>query len=123
VRDHPRPAVSGLFEVLKFHRDVEPVENRRFQDARIGENAPESGTTIGESRQHGVLVSANRVEVVSDQPFDVRPDFRDAVENLTATGRRFDIAYPHLEMTLVVLARSDRTAWISATTTLPASRH
>jgi hypothetical protein len=83
------------------------VENRRFQDARTGENAPESGTTIGEGRQHGVLVSTNRVEVLSDQPFDVRPDFRDAAENLTAAGFRFDIANPHLEMTFLVLAAPD----------------
>jgi hypothetical protein len=51
--------VRHLFEVLKFHRYVKPIKNRRFQDARAGENTPKSGTTIGEGRQHGVPVSAN----------------------------------------------------------------
>jgi hypothetical protein len=83
------------------------VENRRFQDARAGENAPKSGTTIGEGRQHGVPVSADRIEVLPDQRFDVRRGFRDAAENLTATSLRFDIANPHLEVTFVVLAAPD----------------
>ena len=80
--------------MLKPHRDMEPVQNRRFQDASLGENTPEPRTTIGESRQHGVLVSTNRIEVFPDQPFDVRPGLRDAAENLTAARLRFDIAYP-----------------------------
>jgi hypothetical protein len=83
------------------------VENRQFQDARAGENAPKSGTTIGEGGQHGVPVSANCIEVLPDQPFDVCPGFRDAAENLTATSLRFDIANPHLEVTFVVLAPPD----------------
>ena len=86
--------VRDLFEVLKFHRDVKPIKNRQFQDPRTGKNAPEPRTTIGESRQHGVLVSTNRIEVFPDQPFDVRPGLRDAAENLTAARLRFDIAYP-----------------------------
>jgi len=52
--------VRDLFEVLESHSDVEPVENRRFQDASTGEYAPESWTTIGEGRQHGVPGSTNR---------------------------------------------------------------
>jgi hypothetical protein len=105
VRDHPPPApVRDLFEMLKSHRDVESVENRRLQDSSAGENAPESGATIGEGRQHGVLVSTNRVEVLSDQPFNVRPGFRDGAENLTTAGFRFDIANPHLELTFAGLA-------------------
>jgi hypothetical protein len=49
---------------------MEPVQNRRFKDASIGENTPESRTTIGEGRQRGVAGAANRIEVLSDQPFD-----------------------------------------------------
>ena len=53
------------------------------------------------------LGSADGVEVLPDQPFDVRLGFRDGAENLTATGFRFDIANPHLEVTLSVLAAPD----------------
>src|SRR5882757_2719283 len=86
--------VRDLFAMLKFHRYVKPIKNRRFQDARAGENAAESGTTIGESRQHSVLDSTNRIEVLPDQPFDVCLGFRDAAENLTTTSLCFDIANP-----------------------------
>jgi hypothetical protein len=72
-----------LSEVLKFHRDMKPIKDQRFQHARTGENAPQPGTTIGEGRQHGVLISTNRIEAFPDQPLDVRPCFRDAAENLT----------------------------------------
>jgi hypothetical protein len=34
------------------------VQNRRFQDASIGENTTESRTTIGEGRQRGVAGAA-----------------------------------------------------------------
>ena len=71
------------------------------QDTSIGENTPESRTTIGEGRQRGV---ANRIEVLSDQPFDVCRGLRDAAENLTAAGVRFDIANRHLKPTFSVLA-------------------
>ena len=49
-------------------------------------------TTIGEGRQRGIAGAANRIEVLSDQPFDVCPGLRDAAENLTAAGFRFGIA-------------------------------
>jgi hypothetical protein len=72
-------------------------------------------TTIGEGRQHGVAGTANRIKVLSDQPFDVCPGLRDAAENLTAASFRFDIANPYIKATFSVLAapyeggiRSDR---------------
>jgi len=99
-----RQSIANLFEMLKSHRDVEPVENRRFQDTSIGENTPESRTTIGEGRQRGVAGAANRIEVLSDQPFDVCPGLRDAAEHPTAAGFRFDIAGPNLKPTFSVLA-------------------
>src|SRR5271167_2824934 len=67
-----RQSIANLFEMLKSHRDVEPVKNRRLQNSSAGENTPESWTTIGEGRQHGTPGGANRVEVLPDQPFDVR---------------------------------------------------
>jgi hypothetical protein len=57
-----RQAIADLFEKLKSHRDMEPVKNRRFQNASIGENAPESRTIIGEGRRRGVAGAANRIE-------------------------------------------------------------
>jgi hypothetical protein len=47
--------------------------------------------------------AANRIEILSDQPFDVCPGFRDAAENLTAAGFRFDIVNLHLRLTFSVL--------------------
>jgi hypothetical protein len=99
-----RQSIANLFEMLKPHRDMEPVQNRRLQDASIGENTSESRTTIGEGRQRGVAGAANRIEVVSDQPFDVCPGLRDAAENLTAASFRCDIVNPHLKSTFSVLA-------------------
>ena len=93
-----RQSIANLFEMLKFHRDMEPVQNRRFQDTSIGENTPESRTTTGEGRQRGVAGAANRLEVLSDQPFDVCPGLRDGAENLTTAGFRFDIANPHASL-------------------------
>jgi hypothetical protein len=90
--------------MLKPHRDMEPVQNRWLKDASIGENSPESWTTIGEGRQRGVAGAANRIEVLSDQPFNVCPSLRDGAENPTAAGFRFDIANPHLKPTFSVLA-------------------
>jgi hypothetical protein len=93
--------------MLKSHRDMEPIQNRRFQDASSGENTSESRATIGEGHQRGVAGAANRIEVLSDQRFDVCPGFRDAAENLTATGFRFDIANPYLKPAFSVLAAPD----------------
>ena len=61
-----RQSIANLFEMLKPHRDMEPVQSRRFQDASIGENTSESRTTFGEGRQRGVAGAANRIEVLSD---------------------------------------------------------
>ncbi len=102
-----RQAIADLFEMLKSHRDMEQVKNRRFQNASIGENAPEFRTTIGDGRQRGVAGAANRIEFLPYQPFDVCPGYRDAAENLTAPRFRFDIANPHLKPTFSVLAAPD----------------
>jgi hypothetical protein len=80
------------------------VENWRFSDTSIGENASKSRTSIGEGRQCGALRSADGVETPTDQHNDVRVGLRDGTENLSRTGRRFDVAYPHLQVTLSVLA-------------------
>ena len=102
-----RQAIADLFEMLKSHRDMEPVKNWRFQNASIGENAPEFRTTIVEGRQRGATGAANRIEVLPYQLFDVCPGLRDAAENLTAPRFRFDIANPRLKPTFSVLAAPD----------------
>jgi hypothetical protein len=55
-------------------------------------------------RQRGVAGAANRIEALSDQPFDVCPSLRDTAKNLAAAGFRFDIANPHLKPMFSVLA-------------------
>ena len=99
--------VRHLFEMLKFHRDVKPVKNRRFQDARAGENTRSPGQPSVKAVSTVSLFppTASRFFLISaSMSVD---GFRDAAENLTATSLRFDIANPHLEVTFVVLAAPD----------------
>jgi len=83
------------------------VENWRFGDSGIGENASKSRTSIGEGRQFGAFRSADGVEAPADQYLDVRIGLRDNAENLSRTGFRFDVANPHLQVTLPVLTAPD----------------
>lgn len=112
LRRHPRwiigrQTVGCLLEVLEPHADVEPVENRKLADAGISENAPQSGTPVGEGGQHRVLGSSDGVEALADQGFDVCIGFGNGSENLPATGLRFDVTDPHLQMSLAVLTAAD----------------
>jgi len=81
---------------------VEPVEHRRRRDAGIGEKAPEPGTTVGKGRQRRVPGSSDSVEIAADQLGDGSAGFGDGAEDLAATGRRFNIADPNLQMSLAV---------------------
>jgi hypothetical protein len=54
---------------------MKPAQNRRVQDASIGVNTSKSTTTIGKGRQRGVAGTANRIEVLSDQPSMSVPAF------------------------------------------------
>jgi hypothetical protein len=86
---------------------MKPVENWRFGDSGIGENASKSRTSIGEGRQFGAFRSADGVEALADQYLDVRIGFRDGTENLSCTGFSFDVANPHLQVRLSVLSTPD----------------
>ena len=109
---HTRP-ISGrqragdLLETFKPHSNMKLVENWRFGDSGIGENASKSRTPIGEGRQFGAFRSADGVEAPADQYLDIRIAFRDGTENLTCTGFSFDVANPHLQMTLPILTTPD----------------
>jgi len=83
------------------------VEHRTRGDAGIGENAPKARAAVGEGGQRRVFGSPDSVEVAADQRSDVGIGFGDGVENLPATGRRFDIADPHLQMPLVLRATAN----------------
>jgi hypothetical protein len=61
---------------------VEPVENRQLGDAGISENAPQSGTPVGEGSQHRVFGSSDGVEALADQDFDICIGFGNGTENL-----------------------------------------
>ena len=107
IRGHPS-RITGR-QSCQFVRMVSrmPIWNQ----SRIGSSGtpasarmPKARTPVGEGRQRGVAAAANRVEVPSDQPFDVRVASCDGAENLTAAGFRFDIANPHLKPTFSVLA-------------------
>jgi hypothetical protein len=102
-----RQGAGDLLEVLKPHTDVEPVKNRRRDDAGIGENTPERWTTVGEGGHRRVHGAPNGVEFAADQRFDSRIGFRDGAENLSSTSLRFDIADPHLQMPLPILTAAD----------------
>src|ERR1019366_5156502 len=87
--------------------DMEPVQDRRIIDARIGENTSKAWTTVGKGGQRSVLRSADGVEVPADQHCDGSFGSGDGAENLAPTSLRFNIANSYLQMTLSVLATSD----------------
>src|ERR1700682_3788450 len=93
--------------MLKSHSELKPIENRRFSDAGIGENAPKAWTTVGKAGQRGVLRSADGVKVPADQHRDVRFGSGDGAENLAPASLRFDVAHPYLQVTFSILATSD----------------
>ena len=112
LRRHPcrvirRQTAGCLLQVLQPHGDVEPVEHRRLGDTGISQNAPQAGAPVGERGQHRVLGSPDGVEAAADQHFDVRIGFGDGAENLPPASLRFNIADPHLQMPLAVLAAAD----------------
>ena len=57
-----RQRAGDLLQMLQSRSDMEPVQNRPFGNARIGENASKSRTSIGESRQFGAFRSDDGVE-------------------------------------------------------------
>ena len=63
-----RQRAGDLLKMLQPHSDMKPVENWRFGDSGIGENASKSRTSIGEGRQFGVFRSAHGVEVPAGLP-------------------------------------------------------
>ncbi len=83
------------------------IQDGRLGDARIGENATQPRAAVGEDGQRRVLGSPNGVEVAADQRPDVGTSFGDGPEDLAATGRRFDVADPHLQMPLAIRAAAD----------------
>ena len=89
-----RQSIANLFEMLKPHRDMERVQNRRFQDTSTGENTPGvqgQPSVKAVSAVSPVPPTASRFFLII--PSDVRPSgLRDAAENPTAAGFRFDIA-------------------------------
>ena len=112
LRRHPcrvirRQTAGCLLQVLQPHGDVEPVEHRRLGDTGISQNAPQAGAPVGERGQRRVLGSPDGVEATADQHFDVRIGFGDSAENLPPASLRFNIADPHLQMPLAVLAAAD----------------
>jgi hypothetical protein len=71
---------------------MEPVKHWQFGDAGVGENAPETRTTVGKRGHRRDLRAPNGVEFAADQRFDSRICFRDGAENLPTTSLRLDIA-------------------------------
>src|SRR5882757_2866052 len=102
-----RQRIGDLFQVLKSHSDMEPVQDRRIVDAGIDENTSKAWTTVGKGGQRGVLRSANGVEVPADQHRGVRFGSGDGAENLARASLRFNIANSYLQMTFSVLATSN----------------
>src|SRR5271166_4746929 len=83
------------------------VEDRQPGDAGIDENAPESGTAVGEGRQRRVRGPPDRVEASAELLFDVRTGLGHGAENLPPVSLRFNIADNDLQMPLAVLAAPD----------------
>src|SRR3954470_2181351 len=49
-----RQAAGDLCQVLQPHGEVEPVQDRKFRDAGVEEDAPQPGAAVGERGQYGL---------------------------------------------------------------------
>ena len=78
-----RQRARDLLKMFKPHSDMKPVENWRFGDSGICENASNTRTSIGEGRQFAAFRSADGVKAPADHYHDVRIGFRDGSENLS----------------------------------------
>jgi len=66
-------------------------------DAGGGQYRPQTGASVGETRQLRVAGSANGLELPADQGDDVRIRSRDGSENLTSSSLSLDIANPDFD--------------------------
>jgi hypothetical protein len=71
------------------------------------EDAPQSGTAVGERRRRRALGVSDRVEAAADQRRAVRVGPGDGAEGLPLSARRLDIADPDLQVPLAGLAAAD----------------
>jgi hypothetical protein len=70
--------------VLEAHRDVETIENWWLCHSGIGEDGPQTGTTIGERGQARAAGSPYCLESLPDPFPDVRVALGDGAEYLPA---------------------------------------
>ena len=100
-----RQVAGRLLGMLQPHRDVEPVEERRFRDAGLDQEGAQALTAIGEGGQLSVGGMADVGEAALDQRLDcgVGP----GGPRQRPAGRRLDVAKANFEMLRAVLAAPD----------------
>ncbi len=74
----------------------------------VGEVTPQARAAVGEGGQCRVPGVPSGVETAADQCLEVGIGFGDGAENLAATSLHFDVADPHLQVPLAVLAAADK---------------
>ena len=68
---------------------------------------PQTGTSVGECGQLGVVSSAYGFKVSADQRRDVGTSLRHRSEHLSPSGSRLDVADANLQVSLAVFAAAD----------------
>ena len=90
--------------MLQTHRDMKPVQNRRFRHPRDGQNRAQTRTTVGESGHLGGVGPAHGFQGSLDQRGDVDLGPGDGAKNLAATVNRLDVADADLQVAFAVFA-------------------
>jgi hypothetical protein len=103
LRLHPvrivrRQVRSRQLSVLQTHRDMKPVQNRRFRYTRVGQNRTQTRTTVSESGHLGGVSPAHGFQGPLDQRGDVGLGPGYGAKDLAATVNRLDVADADLQM-------------------------
>src|SRR3954453_15931359 len=92
--------------MLQTHRDVKPIQNRWFRYASIGQNHPQTRTTVGERGHLGGIGPAYGFQCLLDLHGEIRIGFSNGAESLAGTVSSLDVADADLKMTFGVFAAS-----------------
>jgi hypothetical protein len=95
---------AASFRVLQTHRDMKPVQNRRFRYARVGQNRTQTRTTVSEGGHLGGVSPAHGFQGPLDQRGEVGVGSGDGAKDLAATVNRLDVADADRQMAFAVFA-------------------
>jgi hypothetical protein len=93
--------------VLQSHGDVKPIENRGLCNPDVGQDRPQTGTTVRECGHRSVGGAANDLKVSADQRRDVGVSLGDRSEHLSASTGGLDVADADLQVAFAFFAAAD----------------